>query len=750
MPPHAGTLRSGKEFGTHGAIILNDFDVLEHAHVTRAKDNVAENASDKQPITITRGRSSDWRIHLPSTRPSTVKVAPKPLIVPPNKFGSALRSRELFVAMSPTPSRSTLIPPRQDYPVTSTGWGGIRDKPSAEQREYSLPELRSMGMHVVEWDGKAPRPLVDKEMRIIGVLGGHPNDPEYLRQTQKAAEELEKARGELNFRPNQRGGRRGAFSSVSAGISFGGGQQVPGNLALPNQTLGLFQRLFALACFFRMAGFANGLFRTWNPTVHTLFATTLDALIQNNSGLRRNFAMSAFAAGYAQFRPIHRHPPHIDALNLAWGLYSAAGLFRWVSNGFRSDLTVNNTIRDDPLAQAERERARRTRWADGVNSFQRWNGGYTKSVSLWLFIREYKLVDQGAWADVRGVAGWEFALCRNAAYQHCASDGSPPEVHQQIRKGRMKICEKDAGHWPTSTSHYLDEVAHLLEVDHSQTPPQKITFPGRRNTLEYYPTFVDFCDTIPFETEVLHRVQNTRCVDDKDRRTRRLGSYRKYRRTHLEERRKKTRLRMAALRAAETEEQQEARREKNRQAQRRYRERFREAITHRARRVLLKKNAEQGRQTKLRPKARHYYSDEELITEESGSEDGSDCLWCSTTTRAAAAASSLCLLRWRWHFRLPGVFGTIVTPSQFGSWVWPQPQPAPSQPPPQVGPTPQPPETGGAVVVTQCVLSQVGGGGGGSGRPGGARFASQALNLQGRRMAERRLAMAWVQAAGKK
>jgi hypothetical protein len=67
---------------------------------------------------------------------------------------------------------------------------------------------------------------VDKEMRIIGVLGGRPNDPEYLRQTEKAAEELETARGELNFQPDQRGGRRGAFSSVSAGISFGGGQQV--------------------------------------------------------------------------------------------------------------------------------------------------------------------------------------------------------------------------------------------------------------------------------------------------------------------------------------------------------------------------------------------------------------------------------------------------------------------------------------------------------------------------------------------
>jgi hypothetical protein len=88
-----------------------------------------------------------------------------------------------------------------------------------------------------------------------------------IRQTEKAAKELEKAWGELNFWPDQWGGRRGTFSSVSTGISFGGGQQVcsplplilavidnniqvPGNLALANQTLRLFQRLFALACFF--------------------------------------------------------------------------------------------------------------------------------------------------------------------------------------------------------------------------------------------------------------------------------------------------------------------------------------------------------------------------------------------------------------------------------------------------------------------------------------------------------------------
>ncbi|KAJ7891620.1 hypothetical protein B0H14DRAFT_2335644, partial [Mycena olivaceomarginata] len=278
-------------------------------------------------------------------------------------------------------------------------------------------------------------PLVDKEMRIIGVLGGRPNDPDYLRQTEKAAEELKKARGELNFRPDQRGGRRGAFSSVSAGISFGGGQQVCSPLRLILAVIDNdIQQFFPPPLPLPSLITDSGLFRTRNPAVHTLFAMTLDALIQNNSGLRRNFAMSAFAAATLNFGPSTVTLPHIDALNLAWGWcaitalgifdpdagghlvlwdlklvirfppgstilipsailrhsnvgigpnerrysftqYSAAGLFRWVSNRFHSDLTVNNTIRDDPLAQAERERARCTRWADGVNSFQRWNGG---------------------------------------------------------------------------------------------------------------------------------------------------------------------------------------------------------------------------------------------------------------------------------------------------------------------------------------------------------------------------------------
>ncbi|KAF8157471.1 hypothetical protein K438DRAFT_1986595 [Mycena galopus ATCC 62051] len=108
-----------------------------------------------------------------------------------------------------------------------------------------------------------------------------------------------------------------------------------------------------------------------------------------------------------------------------------------------------------------------------------------------------------------------------------------------------------------------------------------------------------------------------RCGDDEERHLRRLATYRKYRRSHLEEHRKKTRERMARLRAAATDEQ----RKRHREAQCRYRERFRETIAHRARRAAVKKNAEKGKDTVARPKARQYWSDPELVTSDEEEED---------------------------------------------------------------------------------------------------------------------------------
>ncbi|KAJ7715052.1 hypothetical protein B0H16DRAFT_1742268 [Mycena metata] len=444
MPsPIPGTLRSGKEFATHSAILLDDFDVLEHAHAARLKPSDAELASDDHPISPPPPlRPYDRRDRLPSrTRSESPPPRRSSRLAPPedNSIDRSGRTRAAHRAAEQVrlgtplkrvvrkhlnnaqPIHVTTAP--TDYPVTSTGWSGIRDR-DTQQRKYSIVELQQdFDMRVVEWDGRTSRPLVDRESRVIAVLSGRPNDPEYLRLTEQAARELEAARAELNFWPDQRGGRCGAFSSVSAGISFGGGQQVPGNLSLPAAMTLVFQRLFALACFFRISGFANGLFQTWNPAVHSLYVLTLDALTGDyNPSLRCNFSrrISAFAAATLNFGPttgwcaitaLGFFNPDVGGHLVLWDLkliirfpagstilipsailrhsnigiaagercysftqYTAAGLFRWVDNNFRTEVVVEEAIWHDPEAQAQRVRDRQQCWATGINSYQRWAG----------------------------------------------------------------------------------------------------------------------------------------------------------------------------------------------------------------------------------------------------------------------------------------------------------------------------------------------------------------------------------------
>ncbi|KAJ7231595.1 hypothetical protein B0H12DRAFT_1239911 [Mycena haematopus] len=89
---------------------------------------------------------------------------------------------------------------------------------------------------------------------------------------------------------------------------------------------------------------------------------------------------------------------------------------------------------------------------------------------------------------------------------------------------------------------------------------------------------------------------------------------RNYRARHREKCRSAGRERMQRLRAQATEDQ----RARHREAQARYREKYREWIAQKARLAARQKNAAAGKQTKSRPRARHYYSCDES---ESSSED---------------------------------------------------------------------------------------------------------------------------------
>ncbi|KAJ7156208.1 hypothetical protein C8R46DRAFT_1040750 [Mycena filopes] len=116
-----------------------------------------------------------------------------------------------------------------------------------------------------------------------------------------------------------------------------------------------------------------------------------------------------------------------------------------------------------------------------------------------------------------------------------------------------------------------------------------------------------------------------RCADEEERQLRRKATYRKYRQAHLDARRERGRLRMAASRERETSAAREARLSRHREAQARYRERSREQIAHRARRATVKRNAAAGKETLLRPKTRQYWSDPDLMTDDEDEEEGDDC-----------------------------------------------------------------------------------------------------------------------------
>jgi len=72
--------------------------------------------------------------------------------------------------------------------------------------------------------------VLDKEERIIAVLVGQPDDPQWGDTINAAAEvmrEVERLGGSMDlFTEKNLHHRRGEFLAIPAGVSFGGGQMV--------------------------------------------------------------------------------------------------------------------------------------------------------------------------------------------------------------------------------------------------------------------------------------------------------------------------------------------------------------------------------------------------------------------------------------------------------------------------------------------------------------------------------------------
>lgn len=175
------------------------------------------------------------------------------------------------------------------------------------------------------------------------------------------------------------------------------------------------------------------MFQAFQPDVHAYYESTMKALHKWNPALKRNFGQftSVFAAATFNFGPWTITVPHLDFANLAWGWcsitalgdfdpdkgghlilwdlkliirfppgstilipsaiirhsnvsiqqgekrfsftqFTAAGIFRFVHNGFRTD----KSLKDEGMTVAQklqRAQERRDRWVEGLQMYRQWD-----------------------------------------------------------------------------------------------------------------------------------------------------------------------------------------------------------------------------------------------------------------------------------------------------------------------------------------------------------------------------------------
>lgn len=100
-------------------------------------------------------------------------------------------------------------------------------------------------------------PIIDRDGRLVAILAGHPADKTWPDVSRQAGKALEKA-GQ-NRSTKEKVQRRGFFSSLLCGISYGGGQRVPKNLNADNaDDAEILADLNQKVAFQRIDGFTNG------------------------------------------------------------------------------------------------------------------------------------------------------------------------------------------------------------------------------------------------------------------------------------------------------------------------------------------------------------------------------------------------------------------------------------------------------------------------------------------------------------
>ncbi|KAJ7045346.1 hypothetical protein C8F04DRAFT_939560 [Mycena alexandri] len=276
------------------------------------------------------------------------------------------------------------------------------------------------------------RPIIDSQNRLFALLGGRPAPDSNGNDTYQYAVAEATRLFVLNSALATGDGRRGAFSAVSVGISYGGGQQRPGVLLNNKVNTTICAAMLATWAFHRIIGFSNSMFSSYAPNLHGFYRRQTRLLRRSARYLIPILPeiLTVFAACTFNFGPSTVTLPHVDAANLVWGWccitafgkfnpdlgghlilwdlrlairfppgstimipsallrhsnvaiqqgetrysftqFTAGGLFRWVDNGNCSDKDFFLNATSAELRARENNRAQR--WENGLKMFQVWN-----------------------------------------------------------------------------------------------------------------------------------------------------------------------------------------------------------------------------------------------------------------------------------------------------------------------------------------------------------------------------------------
>ncbi|KAJ7880729.1 hypothetical protein B0H14DRAFT_2566128 [Mycena olivaceomarginata] len=206
--------------------------------------------------------------------------------------------------------------PPDPTPDSSDGLGGIY---------YTQEEVDALsgtkGFMYLRWLGLLTIPIIDRQRRIITMLGGTPRDVvEWKHITDGVARMLREHLPRMRLPPKRLHHRRAqdSFAAIARGPSHGGGQTEPGELQNNIANTQLTDELLASKYFLHIAHFASILFAAWAQLMFAYYTAQM-ALLALWKPLRRNFPGGIFAACTFNFGPLAVCTSHIDFANLAWG-----------------------------------------------------------------------------------------------------------------------------------------------------------------------------------------------------------------------------------------------------------------------------------------------------------------------------------------------------------------------------------------------------------------------------------------------